>query len=185
MTGSWWTHDSWEMVRRNLIHIKRTPELLLDVTLSPIMFVLLFSVVFGGRHQCRRRRREDGLHELPDGGHLRADDRIRRDLHLRPAGKRPPEGHDRPIPVAADGAVVRAGRGDGHRPASGCLAVAIMWVVGFVVGYRPEGGSAPTWRPSASCCSSASPSRGWASPPGRLSARPRPSRASSSPSSFR
>jgi len=49
MTGfAWWTHDSWEMVRRNLIHIKRTPELLLDVTLSPIMFVLLFSIVFGG-----------------------------------------------------------------------------------------------------------------------------------------
>ena len=36
------------MVRRNLIHINRTPELLLDVTLSPIMFVLLFSQVFGG-----------------------------------------------------------------------------------------------------------------------------------------
>ena len=36
------------MIRRNLIHIRRTPELLLDVTLSPIMFVLLFSIVFGG-----------------------------------------------------------------------------------------------------------------------------------------
>ena len=45
---TWWLRDSWEMVRRNLIHIKRTPELLLDVTLSPIMFVLLFSLVFGG-----------------------------------------------------------------------------------------------------------------------------------------
>ena len=43
-----WLHDSWEMVLRNLIHIKRTPELLLDVTLSPIMFVLLFNFVFGG-----------------------------------------------------------------------------------------------------------------------------------------
>ena len=49
MTGlAWWPRDTWEMVRRNLIHIKRTPELLLDVTLSPIMFVLLFSLVFGG-----------------------------------------------------------------------------------------------------------------------------------------
>ena len=44
----WWLRDSWEMSLRNLIHIKRTPELLLDVTLSPIMFVLLFSLVFGG-----------------------------------------------------------------------------------------------------------------------------------------
>jgi ABC-2 type transport system permease protein/oleandomycin transport system permease protein len=36
------------MVKRNLLHIRRTPELLLDVTLQPIMFVLLFRYVFGG-----------------------------------------------------------------------------------------------------------------------------------------
>jgi ABC transporter DrrB family efflux protein len=36
------------VVRRNLIHIKRMPELLLDVTIQPIMFVLLFAFVFGG-----------------------------------------------------------------------------------------------------------------------------------------
>ena len=35
------------VVRRNLLHIKRMPELLLDVTLQPIMFVLLFAFVFG------------------------------------------------------------------------------------------------------------------------------------------
>ena len=35
------------VVRRNLIHIKRMPELLLDVTIQPIMFVLLFAFVFG------------------------------------------------------------------------------------------------------------------------------------------
>jgi hypothetical protein len=48
MTTTWWLRDTWEMVRRNLLHIRRTPELLLDVTLSPIMFVLLFNFVFGG-----------------------------------------------------------------------------------------------------------------------------------------
>lgn len=36
------------VVRRNLIHIKRMPELLLDVTIQPIMFVCLFAFVFGG-----------------------------------------------------------------------------------------------------------------------------------------
>ncbi len=36
------------VVRRNLIHIKRMPEQLLDVTIQPIMFVLLFAYVFGG-----------------------------------------------------------------------------------------------------------------------------------------
>ena len=35
------------VVRRNLLHIKRMPELLLDVTIQPIMFVLLFAYVFG------------------------------------------------------------------------------------------------------------------------------------------
>jgi ABC transporter DrrB family efflux protein len=44
----WWFIDSFEMVRRNLLHIRRTPELLLDVTIQPIMFVLLFRYVFGG-----------------------------------------------------------------------------------------------------------------------------------------
>lgn len=35
------------MVWRNLIHIKRQPEALLDVTIQPVMFVLLFAFVFG------------------------------------------------------------------------------------------------------------------------------------------
>ena len=48
MSLRWWLADSLEMVRRNLLHIRRTPELLLDVTLSPIMFVVLFRFVFGG-----------------------------------------------------------------------------------------------------------------------------------------
>lgn len=33
---------------RNLTHIKRQPEMLLDVTIQPVMFVLLFAFVFGG-----------------------------------------------------------------------------------------------------------------------------------------
>lgn len=35
-------------VRRNLAHIKRQPEMLTDVTIQPVMFVLLFGFVFGG-----------------------------------------------------------------------------------------------------------------------------------------
>jgi ABC transporter DrrB family efflux protein len=35
------------VVRRNLLHIRRMPELLLDVTIQPVMFVLLFAYVFG------------------------------------------------------------------------------------------------------------------------------------------
>lgn len=36
------------ITRRNLIHIKRMPEMLMDVTIQPVMFVLLFAYVFGG-----------------------------------------------------------------------------------------------------------------------------------------
>ncbi len=35
------------MVWRNLIYTKRMPEMLSDVTIQPIMFVLLFAFVFG------------------------------------------------------------------------------------------------------------------------------------------
>jgi ABC transporter DrrB family efflux protein len=36
------------IVGRNLIHIRRMPEMLMDVTVQPVMFVLLFAYVFGG-----------------------------------------------------------------------------------------------------------------------------------------
>ena len=44
-------HQSLTMVRRNLRHIKRQPETLTDVTIQPVMFVLLFAFVFGGSIQ--------------------------------------------------------------------------------------------------------------------------------------
>ena len=40
--------DGFVVAKRNLIKIKRVPELLLWILLSPIMFVLLFAYVFGG-----------------------------------------------------------------------------------------------------------------------------------------
>ena len=40
--------DTWMFARRNLEHIRQIPEKLLDVTIQPLMFVLLFAFVFGG-----------------------------------------------------------------------------------------------------------------------------------------
>jgi ABC-2 type transport system permease protein len=42
------TGDALVVAKRNLIKIKRVPDLLVFTTLSPIMFVLLFAYVFGG-----------------------------------------------------------------------------------------------------------------------------------------
>ena len=40
--------DGWVVAKRNVIKIKRVPEILVFVLISPIMFVLLFAFVFGG-----------------------------------------------------------------------------------------------------------------------------------------
>jgi ABC-2 type transport system permease protein len=44
---SHWFTDGWATTKRNLIKIKRVPDILVFTLLQPIMFVLLFSYVFG------------------------------------------------------------------------------------------------------------------------------------------
>ncbi len=43
----WGFADSWTVARRHLMHIRYMPDKLLEVTIQPIMFVLLFAYVFG------------------------------------------------------------------------------------------------------------------------------------------
>jgi ABC-2 type transport system permease protein len=43
-----WFEDGWTVTRRNLFKIRRSPDLLVFAVLQPIMFVLLFSQVYGG-----------------------------------------------------------------------------------------------------------------------------------------
>ena len=44
----WLVSDTLALAGRNLAHVRQIPEKLIDVTLQPIMFVLLFAFVFGG-----------------------------------------------------------------------------------------------------------------------------------------
>jgi ABC-2 type transport system permease protein len=44
----WAVGDSLALTKRNLTHVRHVPEKLIDVTLQPLMFVLLFAYVFGG-----------------------------------------------------------------------------------------------------------------------------------------
>jgi ABC transporter DrrB family efflux protein len=53
----WAVADGWTVALRNLTHIRHVPEKLLDVTLQPLMFVLLFAEVFGSAIK------------VPGGGH--------------------------------------------------------------------------------------------------------------------
>ena len=43
-----WVDDGWTVTKRNLIKIKRSPDMIIFAVLQPIMFVLLFSQVYGG-----------------------------------------------------------------------------------------------------------------------------------------
>lgn len=47
----WVAVDGYNIAKRNLIKIKRVPEILIWVLMSPIMFVLLFAYVFGSSIQ--------------------------------------------------------------------------------------------------------------------------------------
>jgi ABC-2 type transport system permease protein len=44
----WLVSDSLALAGRNLEHVRQIPEKLIDVTLQPIMFTVLFAYVFGG-----------------------------------------------------------------------------------------------------------------------------------------
>ena len=47
----WALADGLTVTRRNLAHIRQVPEKLLDVTIQPVIFVLLFAYVFGSAIQ--------------------------------------------------------------------------------------------------------------------------------------
>ncbi|MBT1546674.1 ABC transporter permease [Curtobacterium aurantiacum] len=48
-----WLEDGWTVTKRNLIKLKRSPDMLVFAVLQPIMFVLLFSQVYGGAIQVQ------------------------------------------------------------------------------------------------------------------------------------
>jgi ABC transporter DrrB family efflux protein len=133
---TWWLRDSWEMVLRNLIHIKRTPELLLDVTLSPIMFVLLFSLVFGGAIDTGDVTYTNFLmagifvQTIAFAG-IYTSVLLANDLQKGMIDR------FRSLPMSQSSVLVGRTLTDLLRA---MIAIAIMWVVGFLVGFRPDGG---------------------------------------------
>lgn len=137
MTATWWLRDSWEMVKRNLIHIRRTPELLLDVTLSPIMFVLIFSLVMGGAIQVPGF---DGYTNYLMAGifvQTIAFAGVYTSVLLANDLKNGMIDGFRSLPMSQSSVLFGRTVTDLFRA---LLAVTIMWIVGMLVGFRPEGG---------------------------------------------
>ncbi|OUM44910.1 ABC transporter [Arthrobacter agilis] len=46
-----WFSDGWTVTKRNLTKLKRSPDMLVFAVLQPVMFVLLFSQIYGGSIQ--------------------------------------------------------------------------------------------------------------------------------------
>ena len=138
MTATWWLRDSWEMVKRNLVHIKRTPELLLDVTLSPIMFVLLFSLVFGGAIVIPGFEGQYTSY-LMAGIFVQtiAFAGVYTSVLLANDLKNGMIDRFRSLPMSQPAVLVGRTVTDLFRA---LLAVTIMWIVGLLVGFRPDGG---------------------------------------------
>ncbi|MFF9511582.1 ABC transporter permease [Streptomyces sp. NPDC014724] len=44
----WWLSDVWQMTLRNVRHVLRSPDLVMFSLVQPVMFILLFTYVFGG-----------------------------------------------------------------------------------------------------------------------------------------
>ena len=141
MTFRHWLRDSLEMMRRNLLHIRRTPELLLDVTLSPIMFVLLFNFVFGGAINVGNEGGEDAnyINFLMAGIFVQtiAFAGIYTSVLLANDLQKGMIDRFRSLPMSQSSVLTGRTLTDLLRAA---LAIAIMWGVGMLVGFRPDGG---------------------------------------------
>ena len=96
--------DTLMIAERNLIRLPRAPELLLAFTVQPIMFVLLFRYVFGGAITRPGISYVEFLipgivvQNIAFGGFVTGAG----------AERGHPQGPDRPVPLAADGAPGRA-----------------------------------------------------------------------------
>ena len=142
-TTALWFRDSWEMVLRNLIHIRRTPELLLDVTLSPIMFVLLFNFVFGGAIGtlvgAEGGEAADYINYMMSGIFVQtiAFAGVYTSVLLANDLQKGMIDRFRSLPMSQSAVLVGRTVTDLFRA---MIAIAIMWIVGMLVGFRPEGG---------------------------------------------
>lgn len=125
--------DSGVMLWRNLRHVLRTPEMLLDVTIQPIMFVLLFGFVFGGAIAVENGSYINYLMAgiflqtlvfatMTSGYYLALD--LQKGLIDR----------FRSLPIAQSAVVTGRTITDLLR---GSLAILIMFIVGLCIGFRP------------------------------------------------
>ena len=122
---------------RGMLKVKHVPEQLLDVTITPVMFVLMFTYLFGGAIAGSTGEYLDYI--LP--GILVMSVLFTTVYSGRRAQHRPDQGRRRPLPLAADLAPGAAGRRRCSATACAtCVAGTVIIVLGVILGYRPDAG---------------------------------------------
>jgi ABC-type polysaccharide/polyol phosphate export permease len=131
----WLLSDSLVLARRNLEHVRQIPEKLLDVTLQPVMFVVLFAYVFGG------------VIAIPDGSYREylLGGVLIQSLSFGITGPATTIATDlgegvvdrfRSLPMSRSAYLV------GHvfaELASSCIAVTVLSLAGLIIGWRIHG----------------------------------------------
>jgi ABC-2 type transport system permease protein len=128
--------DGWIATRRNLIKIKRVPDILVFTLLQPIMFVLLFTYVYGGAIQIPGSNYTEFLMagifaQTVVFGATYSGSAMAQDLK---------DGIiDRFRTLPMSNATVLIGRTNGDL-AINLLSVIVMMITGFIVGWRINSG---------------------------------------------
>ncbi len=134
-TFYWTLADALVMAKRNLKQIPRIPEELIFATIQPIMFVLLFSYVFGGAIQ---------VHGISYVNYLMAGiftqtvifGATSTGIGLANDLQRGLVDRFRSLPMAKSAVLTGRTISDLVR---NLFVVAVMWTVGLLVGFRPQG----------------------------------------------
>jgi len=128
--------NSFTMAYRGLLKIKRTPEQLFDVTLQPIIFTLMFAYLFGGAISGDVQKY---LPLLIPGILVQTviTTSVVTGVQLREDMDKGVFDRFKSLPIARIAPLAGALLADTLRYA---IATTITFVVGFIIGYRPEGG---------------------------------------------
>jgi ABC transporter DrrB family efflux protein len=132
--------DAWTVARRNLIHIRRVPEKLADVTIQPVMFVFMFAYIFGSAivvpgGDYRAFLMPGIFAQSMAFASMSIMSQIVNDMSKGVMDR------FRSLPMARAAVLI------GHTTSAlleGVLGLAVMVACGLVVGWRPHGGPGAT-----------------------------------------
>ena len=135
----WALSDTWTVTKRNLLALTRIPEDVLGLSLQPIMFLVLFTYVFGG---AIKTPGVDYVNYLMPGVFVQtvAFGAVQTSIGLAEDLQKGLIERFRALPMARSAVLTGRTSADFAR---NILVVIIITAVGFLVGFRPTTGVLP------------------------------------------